>query len=789
MTTSDTNALLSLEFLSVKGLPVVFCDYLISDEDLDFEQDLKSPSSSKAYLVRRRSSGTRLVLKTVLDDSSLSNVYSAYSSLLTSLFSSRFYFLAPVQGFTASPPLGVFYNCYTDLRLLRSFLARPGSLTPTHLSLIAAFTCFAMSYLETGQLVHGSLHSGNIFLTEEAVPIITDWGLSRSYDFFRDDRQADQIAWVAPELLLGGAPNYAADVYSYGVLLFEMFEGRRPFAQLTNIEYLIGLRSGAVSSPDFQNTPPDWRALILRCTDKTPDLRPSFLELYQGLRGLVWPGSDPDVVSTVLDQYPARLAYRGHSPTQRPAFELSEGADILANSRHEQFEEYVQYCVIGLPLGAVAGFCGALSRHGARGQSVELVTFALAAIVAVAQRGTEFHQAVLRSTFFGPLHITTAEQGDMLLEVLLPVFSDRALFRPSLFHSIALLFVYHPTEALNLLSGFATKLLDFDHRTCNIMKFVLGLWPLFAESSLAERYLLIISWLSRNSKEFITQFGREIAAILGRFRGVPSKLFFAICAPAQLSLTLQEAQQLVNQAYGTTVLLRATLSASRELAELLIPAAIDQENQAVLIRYARMSDAHARTIVAAGGWFERHNVDFSFRLLLALFLWPALRAEVARTSEYFEILKVIAGRKELALTHAICSLMQRAAADAEYVKRVSQAGLLAVYLKSTLESSDPEFQTFGIICIDLHARLGWATEWTYAVRAVIELMKKGNQDLMDTLVAVMMTLSFHQPCLTIMLENGLHTWFQGLQKHDRYGEVARLFLTNALKLTGQPTVQ
>jgi hypothetical protein len=202
-----------------------------------------------------------------------------------------------------------------------------------------------------------------------------------------------------------------------------------------------------------------------------------------------------------------------------------------------------------------------------------------------------------------------------------------------------------------------------------------------------------------------------------------------------------------------------------------------------------MSEAHARTVVAAGGWFDRRNVDFSFTLLLVLFVWPALRAEVARTSEYFEILKLIAGRKEPTLTHAICSLMQRVPVDREYVQSASQSGLLGAYLRATLESSDQAFLKFGIICVDVHARAGWAAEWAYAVMIVIELMKKGNQELMDAMMAVMMTLSFHPACLTIMLENGLYEWFQGLQQYDRYAEVARVFLANARTLAGQQSVQ
>jgi serine/threonine protein kinase len=238
---------------------------------------------------------------------------------------------------------------------LSALLATPRSIPPTNLALIAAFVCYGMAYLESNQLVHGTLHSGNIFITEDFIPIITDYGLARGYDYFYDDEQSSQIAWISPEVLLENEVNYSIDIYSYGILLFEIFEGRRPFADLTNVDYLVGLRSGRVGQLRFESTPADWQAVIRRCTDRTPGRRPSFLELYQGFRNgtYAFPGVESATFRAVLDQFPIHWISRPENPLPRVNLDLVEGFDILSNPSHPQFEEYIQYLELRLPIDGV----------------------------------------------------------------------------------------------------------------------------------------------------------------------------------------------------------------------------------------------------------------------------------------------------------------------------------------------------------------------------------------------------------------------------------------------------
>jgi hypothetical protein len=772
-----------LSAFAATDFPAGYYDLLIAQDDLTFDRELPCPGTGKCWLASRRSNGSKLVVKTVCDSLGLSNIYPAYCSLVSSVVSARFYFLAPVVGFTTNPPLVVAYPSYMDLKSLKAALP---TLPPTSRALVAGFVCYALSYLESAQLVHGCLHSGNIFLTDHPVPIVTDCGLGRTYDYFDDPRRNDQIAWIAPELLLGGTANYAVDSYSYGVLLFELFEGRRPFAGMSNADYLAALRSGELRALDFAKTPQDWRAVIQQCTDSRPEQRPSFAELYQGLREcrLVWPGSDVETVRAALGQYTLEMIARKDSP-QWPAFDTCDSGVILANATHEHFEECVQYCVLRLQVDAVSAFCGALSIHVGRGQTnQQLVRFLLAAVTALCRRGNGFRERALKSPFFATLHITTLEQADILLECLLPVLTkERRLLTPVVFQSIATLFVFHPNEILNLVSAFAKQI------DPNFARFLLGLWSLFVESIYGAHYLRIVAEIYNLLGDRVA---KEVLGIVARFQASKTNVaagfaFVAERTPAQLKVTPQDEFNIAaSWPLARTVLLRVpTLSASQELAARLIHGAVgsgDPRSWAPLVKFARTSDRHAYAILKAGGWYDSADVGRSFTVLAAMFINVELRPHISRTPEYFETLKAVI-RHDITTVHAVCSLMQRAGIDENYVTQTSQTGLLGAFLHTTLEAQDPIIIKFGIVCIDVYSRSGYAEEWLYAVGIIIQLMKTNYQLFGDEAIAVMATLSKYRECFANLRDHGLCDYYRDLQKYEKYSDYARFFLANAARFS------
>jgi hypothetical protein len=780
----------SLTSLSAKSFPVDFCNSLIVNSDLEFTTELKTTSSGRVWLVTQRSTGKEFVLKTIHDSLGFTSIYSPYASLISSLLSVRCYFLAPIQGFTSSHPLGIVYPSYTQLRTLRTLLRSGDPIPATSLALIAACVCYAMAYLEGQQLVHGSLHSGKIFLTNDLVPIVTDYGLSRTYDYFWDDRRNDQIAWVAPELLTGGSTNYSIDVYSYGILLFELFESRRPFATLTNTEYLAALTAGLFDDLDFDTTPENWRTLIRQCTDRASDRRPTFRDLYRRLSNceVTWPDLTVADFKAVVAHYPIDLIV-GRQPPAPETFDAVDGCAMLSNPNHALFEEYIQYLTVALPVGLVGVLCNSLAGYvGQCQQDRPLIHFLLSAVASIAQRGGKFWEKVIGSNFFSRLHITTLDEADLLLEMLLPVFgTERQHFVPSIFKSIALLFVFHANEALNLMSRYVKATTEFSAGFWNVIRFFLGLWSLFVGSVYGDRYVRIISFLYSVSEEFRTTFVREIFAILGQFQitrpGLAS-LFLVKWAPTYLKLSPQDEIDLAASdaewRQNETIFLRIPMtSPSQEFARLLIKRAHVSGSWAVLLKFVNSSESHARAIVRVGGWFNGSNVDNSFLLLLSMFVYPGVRRDIGRAPDFFLTLRSLCGRDDVEVLHAICSLIQRTAIDDEFVALASQSGFLGEYLKATLESEDPQVARFGIICIDVCARIAYADEWIYAIGILIHLMKTRYEGLEDDFIILMSTMSQFPPCLKLMKEEGLYEYFQGLQQYENYQNCAEFFLKNA----------
>lgn len=154
---------------------------------------------------------------------------------------------------------------------------------------VAAGTARGMCYLHGGSppVLHRDLKSANILLDESYTAKLADFGLSRLKAVQSGmTGNCGTVQWMAPEVLCNEIYAEPADVFSFGIILWEMLTKECPYDGMSPIQC-------ALSVLNKNNRPeiPEWcpqplRALIENCVEKNPHSRPTFSQILSAIDAL-----------------------------------------------------------------------------------------------------------------------------------------------------------------------------------------------------------------------------------------------------------------------------------------------------------------------------------------------------------------------------------------------------------------------------------------------------------------------------------------------------------------------
>ncbi|XP_011864420.1 PREDICTED: tyrosine-protein kinase Fps85D isoform X3 [Vollenhovia emeryi] len=139
-----------------------------------------------------------------------------------------------------------------------------------------------MSYLESKYCIHRDLAARNCLVGYECIVKISDFGMSREEEEYivSDGMKQIPIKWTAPEALNFGKYTSLCDVWSYGILIWEIFsKGGNPYSGMSNSQAREKIDAG-YRMPAPEGTPEEIYRLMLRCWDYEPEKRPHFEQIY-----------------------------------------------------------------------------------------------------------------------------------------------------------------------------------------------------------------------------------------------------------------------------------------------------------------------------------------------------------------------------------------------------------------------------------------------------------------------------------------------------------------------------
>jgi serine/threonine-protein kinase len=161
---------------------------------------------------------------------------------------------------------------------LGTYLAEHGALSPWWAATVARQACAALEAVHQAGLVHRGIKSQNILLTAEGRVKVSDVGMSgliSETGLSRTNVMLGSVGYISPEQARAEPPGPSSDIYSMGVVLFEMLTGRLPFVT-SDAWSLVRLHAESTApSPKTFNpqTPGDLTEIVRRALEKTPERR------------------------------------------------------------------------------------------------------------------------------------------------------------------------------------------------------------------------------------------------------------------------------------------------------------------------------------------------------------------------------------------------------------------------------------------------------------------------------------------------------------------------------------
>lgn len=193
---------------------------------------------------------------------------------------------------------------YVDGEDLASLLRRIGRLPPDKALDIARQLCAGLAAAHSKGVLHRDMKPANIMLDGRGQVVITDFGLAGVAGQIQGvEVRSGTPAYMAPEQLAGKEVTTRSDIYALGLVLYEIFTGKRAFTDAAASSRKSGKADNLLSRPSsvVKDIDPAVERAIMRCLETDPAARPAnVLSIAAAL-----PGGDPLAAALAAGETPS----------------------------------------------------------------------------------------------------------------------------------------------------------------------------------------------------------------------------------------------------------------------------------------------------------------------------------------------------------------------------------------------------------------------------------------------------------------------------------------------------
>lgn len=281
----------------------LFIKWRINYEDIEIQKRLGEGTYGEVYLGYIKSNGSLVAIKSLKHD--MKDNFKKEATILSRL---QHFAILPFVGVCIENRYSILtqYVCGGSIydRIHDHTNKRIHKLTPTQKTIIALGIAYGMSYVHMNNIIHRDLKPTNIILDADDNPVICDFGEAT----FKAECMESGIGtpqYMAPEIFESRKYTEKVDVYSYGILLWEMLTGDTPYRghPVASISFCVRDQNKRPTIPDYCSK--NFATFIQYCWDKDPEKRPDFKQIVHSLESgrIYFPGTIISALKKYISQF------------------------------------------------------------------------------------------------------------------------------------------------------------------------------------------------------------------------------------------------------------------------------------------------------------------------------------------------------------------------------------------------------------------------------------------------------------------------------------------------------